>query len=300
MKDSGLKLFAALGICILFTSWVGCVDQKEIAVCEFPDNLDAYDLVWADEFEGTAIDESKWSFQIGNGCDISENLCGWGNNELEWYTDRPENAFISDGSLVIRARKEVPFYLGEHQYTSARMRTINKGDWQYGRMDIRAKMPRGKGLWPAIWMLPTDEAYGGWPKSGEIDIMEYLGDQTNKVLSTIHFGHDYWRYIGASSILESGDFSQDFHEFTVLWKENCMQFYVDGNQVTEYRLNGGEVVAENSLTPSTTLPTTWPFQERFHMILNIAVGGNLPGNPDASTLFPQEMKVDYVRVYQER
>lgn len=300
MKDSGLKLFAALGICILFTSWVGCVDQKEIAVCEFPDNLDAYDLVWADEFEGTAIDESKWSFQIGDGCDISENLCGWGNNELEWYTDRPENAFISDGSLVIRARKEIPFYLGEHQYTSARMRTINKGDWQYGRMDIRAKMPRGKGLWPAIWMLPTDEAYGGWPKSGEIDIMEYLGDQTNKVLSTIHFGHDYWRYIGASSILESGDFSQDFHEFTVLWKENCMQFYVDGNQVTEYRLNGGAVVAENSLTPSTTLPTTWPFQERFHMILNIAVGGNLPGNPDASTLFPQEMKVDYVRVYQER
>lgn len=301
MKDSGLKLFAALGICILFTSWVGCVDQKEIAVCEFPDNLDAYDLVWADEFEGTTIDESKWSFQIGNGCDISENLCGWGNNELQWYTDRKENAFISNGNLVIRARKEIPFYLGQHQYTSARIITKNKGDWRYGRMEVRAKTPRGRGLWPAIWMLSTDEAYGTWPRSGEIDIMELRGHRPESMFSTIHYGHDYWRFLSGRTDLESGDFSQDFHVFAVQWKENCMQFFVDGKQVRDFELDlTQQIIAESSITPSATLPTTWPFQERFHMLLNVAVGGNFPGNPDASTLFPQEMKVDYVRVYQEK
>ena len=263
-----------------------CVDEESIQACDFS-NLDSYALVWADEFDGSEIDPAKWTFQIGDGCDISPDLCGWGNNELQWYTDRPENAFINDGRLVIRARRETPLFQGK-SYTSARMITQYKGDWKYARIDVRAKMPRGKGLWPAIWMLSTDNLYGGWPKSGEIDIMEYLGDRTNEVLGTIHYGHDFWRYTSQTYTLESGDFAQDFHVFSLRWKENCIQFFVDGEQIGE------------SLTPTTTLPTTWPFQERFHLLLNVAVGGNLPGNPDGSTVFPQQMEVDYVRVYQEK
>lgn len=274
--------------CCLVGVLSACIQQKDLEVCGFSENLDAYELVWADEFEGSEIDQSKWSFDIGNGCDISPDLCGWGNNELEWYTDRPENAFLSNGNLVIRAKRESPRYLGQHLYTSARMVTKGKGDWQYARIDVRAKLPKGKGIWPAIWMLPTDNAYGNWPKSGEIDIMENVGDKPNEVFGTIHYGHDYWRYKSQLYRLPSGDFSQDFHVFSLRWKENCIQFFVDDIQVGE------------SLTPTTTLPTTWPFQERFHLLLNVAVGGNLPGNPDGTTQFPQLLTVDYVRVYQDR
>ena len=166
-----------------------CNEVEEVGGCQFSGSLDAYQMVWNDEFDGTAIDNSKWSFDLGNGCDISEDLCGWGNNELEFYTDRPENAYLKDGNLVIEARKESPLYLGEHLYTSARLVTKNKGDWRYGRIDVKAKMPIGQGIWPAIWMLPTDEVYGGWPRSGEIDIMEYLGHEPNRVFGTIHYGH---------------------------------------------------------------------------------------------------------------
>ncbi len=265
-----------------------CKKAEELGGCSFPATLDGYNLVWSDEFDGSSIDESKWSFDLGNGCDISPDLCGWGNNELEYYTAREENAYINDGNLVIEARKESPLYLGEYQYTSARMVTKNKGDWKYGRIDVRAKMPIGQGLWPAIWMLPTDSVYGGWPKSGEIDIMEYLGHEPERMFGTIHYGHDFWRFNSQGLELESGTFADDFHVFTVLWDEDCIQFQMDG-------INVGL-----ANTRSTTLPTTFPFDQEFHLILNVAVGGNLPGNPDGSTVFPQRMEVDYVRVYQEK
>ena len=266
---------------------LGCQEPEEIGGCVFPSELEAYELVWSDEFDGPEIDGSKWSFDLGDGCEI--DLCGWGNNELQYYTDRPANATISSsGRLVIKALKETPLYLGQYAYTSARMVTKNKGDWRFGRIDVRARLPKGQGLWPAIWMLPTDNAYGSWPTSGEIDIMELVGNQPNKVLGTIHFGHDYHRFVSAEYYLPEGDFSQDFHDFTVLWSEDCIQFLVDGIAYGEPN------------TRSTTLPTTWPFDQPFHLLLNIAVGGNLPGNPDASTVFPQVMEVDYVRVYQEK
>lgn len=274
-----------IGTCFLSLS--GCEKPEELGGCEYPD-VESMKLVWSDEFEGEAIDTTKWSFDIGDGCQISQDLCGWGNNELQYYTSRPENVFVEDGILTIRARKETPLYLGEHAYTSTRMVTKNKGDWTYGRMDIRAKMPAGQGLWPAIWMLPTDNVYGAWPKSGEIDIMEYLGHEEHRVLGTIHYGHDFWRYrtqvLELDTILPS--FAEEFHVFTVLWTEQCIQFQMDGTNIGEPN------------TRSTTLPTTYPFDQDFHMILNIAVGGNLPGNPDGTTQFPQNMEVDYVRVYQ--
>jgi beta-glucanase (GH16 family) len=168
------------------------------------------------------------------------------------------------------------------------MVTKNKGDWKYGRIDVRAKMPIGQGLWAAIWMLSTEELYGGWPRSGEIDIMEYLGHEPQRTFGTIHYGHDFWRFNSQGLELEAGmgTFVDDFHVFTVLWNENCIQFQMDG-------INVG--VAN---TRTTTLPTTFPFDQNFHLLLNLAVGGNLPGNPDGNTVFPQTMEVDYVRVYQ--
>ena len=297
MKDI-IRTFVLLILAISFLA-TSCKKTEELGECHFPENIDAYQMVWNDEFDGNSIDDSKWTFMIGDGCDIVDDpcyfdydstryLCGWGNNELQYYTDREENAFISDGKLVIRAKKEIPFYLGQHQYTSARMVTKNKGDWKYGRIDVRAKMPIGRGLWPAVWMLPTENVYGPWPCSGEIDIMEYLGHEPQRVLGTIHYGHDSWQFNSQTLDLEEGTFADDFHVFTVLWNDQCIQFQMDGK----------DIGVPN--TRSTTLPTTWPFDQEFHMILNIAVGGNLPGNPDASTIFPQTMEVDYVRVYQEK
>ncbi|MEO1411836.1 MAG: glycoside hydrolase family 16 protein [Bacteroidota bacterium] len=286
MSNNKILLFST----ILILPFLGCKEVSEVASCEFTESLEGYNLVWSDEFDGSEIDANKWSYDLGDGCEISEDLCGWGNNELEYYTDRSRNSFVEDGKLVIEAIREAPLYLGKHQYTSARMVTKNKGDWKYGRIDVRARMPIGQGLWPAIWMLPTDNAYGDWPKSGEIDIMEYLGHEPERTFGTIHYGHENWAFNSQGLILEEDEdnFHEAFHVFTVLWTENCIQFRMDGQDVG---------VAN---TRSTTLPSTFPFDQRFHLILNVAVGGNLPGNPDATTRFPQRMEVDYVRVYQEK
>lgn len=238
-----------------------------------------YQLIWADEFDGTELDLSKWEYQIGNG-----PPSGWGNNELEYY--RAENAVVKDGYLTIIAKKEN--YNG-FNYTSARIRTKGKGDWKYGKFEIRAKMPVGKGLWPAIWMMPTDNVYGGWAASGEIDIMEYLGHDTTKVYGTLHYGGSWPnnKSSGKSYTLTSG-FNNDFHTFTLLWEEGKIQWLVDGKlyqtQTSWY-------------TAGANFPA--PFDQRFHLILNLAVGGNWPGNPDNKTVFPQEFVVDYVRVYQK-
>ncbi len=279
--------YIALGSAILFiaSALASCSKPEEVAGCRFP-NEASLKLVWSDEFDGNTLDTTKWSFDLGDGCQLGPNLCGWGNNELQYYTDREENVFVSDGYLTIRAKREIPSYLGQHAYTSARIVTKNKADWKYGKFDIRARMPIGQGLWPAIWMLPTENAYGEWPRSGEIDIMEYLGHRPNEVLGTIHYGNNGWGYNSQYLTLEEGSFYNDFHEFTLWWSEDCILFQVDGV----------DIGVPN--TRSTVLPSTWPFDELFHMILNVAVGGNLPGNPDGTTLFPQVMEVDYVRVYQ--
>jgi beta-glucanase (GH16 family) len=259
---------------------------KEVAGCEFP-SQESMSLTWSDEFESEVINTQYWGYDTADGCQLDTNgsLCGWGNNELQYYTTREENARIEEGKLIITAKKESPFYQGK-AYTSARMVTKNKVDFKYGRVDVRAKLPVGQGLWPAIWMLSTDNAYGTWPASGEIDIMENIGSEPNKVFGTIHYGHDFWRYDSQNLAIDTIDFSEDFHIYTVLWTEDCILFQVDGI----------DVGVPN--TRSSVLPTTWPFDQDFHLILNVAVGGNLPGNPSFSTQFPQTMEVDYVRVYQ--
>ncbi len=237
----------------------------------------------ADEFDGAEVDQTRWSFQIGDGCDI--NLCGWGNNELEWYL--AENATVADGFLTITAKEE---QVGGKNYTSTRMRTINKGDWTYGRIEARAKLPVGKGFWPAIWMLPTTETYGGWAASGEIDIMEYVGDKPTEVLGTLHYGAPWPDNLSSSTTftLQEGAFNDDFHVFVLEWKPGEIRWYVD--EVLYATQN-------NWSTTSGTFPA--PFDQDFHLLMNVAVGGNLPGNPDASTVFPQTMVVDYVRVFRD-
>ena len=193
-----------------------------LVLLALPASAQEWELVWADEFDGAEVDQTRWSFQIGDGCDI--NLCGWGNNELEWYL--AENATVADGFLTITAKEE---QVGGKNYTSTRMRTINKGDWTYGRFEARAKLPVGKGFWPAIWMLPTTETYGGWAASGEIDIMEYVGDKPTEVLGTLHYGASWPnnQFSSTTFTLQEGAFNDDFHVFVLEWKPGEIRWYVD-------------------------------------------------------------------------
>jgi beta-glucanase (GH16 family) len=235
--------------------------------------------VWADEFDGTAVDTSKWSFQIGDGC--SESICGWGNNEEQSY--QADNATVSGGTLKIEAREE---RIRNKRYTSARLRTLDNGDWTFGRFEARIKMTVGQGIWPAFWMLSTDEIYGGWPQSGEIDIMENIGSEPSTVLGTIHYGDPSPnnQSSGGSYSLAGGErFTDAFHEFAIEREAGLIRWMVDG-------------VLYSTKTPADIGPFLWPFDERFHFILNVAVGGNLPGSPDQTTVFPQVLEVDYVRV----
>ena len=241
-----------------------------------------WELVWSDEFEETELDETKWSYQYGTGA--SEGLSGWGNAELQYYTDREQNVFVQDGKLHIVAREESH---GGMDYTSARIRTIDQGDWRYGRFEVRAQLPKGQGLWPAIWMMPTDAVYGGWPASGEIDIMELVGHQPDVIHGTIHYGPPH-TYSGGSYTRSSGDFSDDFHTFAIEWEHGEIRWYVDD---VHYHTE------TNWFSQGHGFPA--PFEQRFHFLLNVAVGGHWPGSPDHTTEFPQQMVVDYVRVYQD-
>lgn len=239
-------------------------------------------LVWADEFNGNALDLTKWHFEV--------NGKGGGNNELQYYTDRPVNATVHDGKLVITALKEkFEGPDGKKNYTSARLRTKGTGDWQYGRFEARIKMPRGKGLWPAFWMMPTDETYGGWPLSGEIDISEVIGDKPNVTYGTLHYGEKWPRNVhsGDKFTLPSGDFSDDFHVFAVEWQEGEIRWYVDG-----------QLYQTQKEWRTASAPFPAPFNQKFYFLLNVAVGGAWPGPPNAATVFPQTMEVDYVRAYQ--
>ncbi|MFO8029028.1 MAG: family 16 glycosylhydrolase [Cyclonatronaceae bacterium] len=245
-------------------------------------NAQTWELVWSDEFDGTGLDESKWSYQYGTGASVG--LSGWGNAELQYYTDREQNVYVQDGKLHIVAREETH---GGMDYTSARLRSIDQGDWRYGRFEVRAKLPKGQGIWPAIWMMPTDAVYGSWPASGEIDIMELVGHQPDVIHGTIHYGPPH-TYSGGSHTRSAGDFSDDFHTFAIEWEHGEIRWYVDD---MHYHTE------TNWFSEGHSFPA--PFEQRFHFLLNVAVGGNWPGSPDQTTEFPQQMVIDYVRVYQD-
>lgn len=257
----------------LYTICIALVLTIDVAMSQCPN------LIWSDEFNGNALDNSKWNIQLGDGCDIGN--CGWGNNELQLYS--AEAISVSDGFLTITAEKSIDDGIS---YSSARINTRYKGDWTYGRFEARLQLPKGQGIWPAFWMLSTNEPYGGWPRSGEIDIMELVGHEPNVVHGTLHYG-DPWPNNGmttASYTLPTGDFSDDFHVFAVEWEEAEIRWFIDGQMYSRK-------------TRADLQGKPWPFDQNMHLLLNLAVGGNWPGQPSGSTVFPQEYIIDYVRVY---
>ncbi len=243
-----------------------------------PLNYEGMTLIWSDEFTGTNIDPNKWSHDIGNGC---PNLCGWGNNELEYY--RKENSRVENGVLVIEAKKEQ--FQGS-AYTSSKILTRDKFDFKYGRVDARARLPKGQGLWPAIWMLGANHSTVGWPSCGEIDIMEMIGGSGRE--RTSH-GNVFWDdegvqdFVGEHS-LNSGYFYDEYHVFSIIWNASKITWYVDDIEFHSFDITDN---------------TRSEFRNNFFLIVNVAVGGNWPGNPDNTTLFPTDMKVDYIRVFQD-
>ncbi len=238
--------------------------------------------VWNDEFDGDELDTTKWNYELGGS--------GWGNNELQFY--KPQNTTVSDGLLTITAKKED---FGGRSYTSSRLTTKYKGDFKYGRFQIKAKLPAGRGTWPAIWMMPTESKYGGWPRSGEIDIMEHVGYDMNRIHTNIHtekYNHAIGTNIGTGMVVEN--VSTEFHVYEIIWEPGIIQVFVDGNPlglgIFKYSAQFNQDVPYNK---------AWPFDEYFFLILNIAVGGDWGGaNGVDDSIFPQTMQVDYVRVYQ--
>lgn len=230
-------------------------------------------LDWSDEFDGKALDRAKWTFETGGH--------GFGNNEMQYYTDRPENLRLEDGMLVIEARREA--YQGR-DYTSARIKTAGLVERTYGRYEARIKVPRGQGIWPAFWMLGADIKTAGWPRCGEIDIMENIGKEPATVHGTLHGpGYSGEHAFGSPSTLEQGAFADDFHVFAVEWEPKRIRWYRDG-------------ILYHTASPEQ-VKGDWVFEHPFFVILNLAVGGHWPGYPDATTQLPQRMLVDYVRVY---
>ena len=237
-----------------------------------------YTLAWKDEFDGTALDLNAWNQEVGNGSG------GWGNNELEYYTSSTKNTFLSNGKLIIEARKEA---VSGFNYTSGRMTTQNKKDFTFGRIDIRAKLPVAKGIWPALWMLGSNINTVSWPACGEIDIMELIGTYPNRTYGTLH-----WKPVsgtntnkGSEYNLATGNFSQQFHVFSIIWSQDMIKWLVDDQLFL-------------TITKADFGAANYPFNASQFLIFNVAVGGNWPGPPDASTTFPQRMFVDYVRVFQ--
>jgi beta-glucanase (GH16 family) len=247
----------------------------------------AWRLVWSDEFNGSSVNTNHWGFDVGNGGN------GWGNHELEFYTSRPENVFVRHGLLHIVARRE--FY-HDFNYTSARLKTRGRFCQKYGRFELRARLPQGKGYWPAFWLMPEHEVYGGWAASGEIDVMENKGDNPRNVLGTIHYGGPSPRNThshGPSYNFPPGDSVANFHIYAVEWTKRAIRWFVDDH------LYETQTAWWSASTPKLRNPYPAPFNQPFFIIMNLAVGGNFDGNPTDATIFPGEIQVDYVRVYED-
>lgn len=244
---------------------------------------DSLTLVWSDEFDGEKLDPEMWFFETGDGSQYG--IPGWGNNELQWYL--PDNAQLENGVLVITARREQQNGKG---YTSARINTRDRFAFRYGRIEARIRLPGGQGLWPAFWLLPQDFAYGGWAASGEIDVMEAINlgaSGGNTVHGTIHYGGEWPNNVYTGDSFEvAGDATSGFHLYAIEWDGTEIRWYVDD-----------VMYAMQNAWSSSAAPFPAPFDQHFYILLNVAVGGNWPGAPNAGTGFPVTMEVDFVRVY---
>ncbi len=257
------------------TSNISFADKGYDAPKSYPN----YKLVWADEFNGKKLDEKSWLFENGDGC---PNLCGWGNNEMQYY--KPENTIFKNGKMIIEAKKED---FGNKNFTSSKIVTRGKKAFKYGRVDFRAILPNSPGIWPAFWMLPEKNIFGGWPQSGEIDIMEVIGKEPSKLYGTLHFGPGPGSVqLGSNVSLQKGSFNDEFHVFSLEWEENQLKWYLDGKLFSSYSIKD---FGKNN----------YPFNEDFFFIINLAVGGNWPGSPDTINFKNQQFVIDYIRVYQK-
>lgn len=264
------KIFFFLPVVLFGLLFPGCAGEQN----------EDWEMVWNDEFDYTGLpDETKWNY------DTVGNSYGWGNNELQFYTvERKRNAYVDGENLIITAIRE-PW--NDFNYTSARLTTKEKGDWLNGRIEVRAKVPGGRGIWPAIWMLPTDWEYGGWPESGEIDIMEHVGYEPDSIHTTVHteaFNHSKGTQIGKATYVPHCE--DAFYVYAIEWDQDEIDFFIDDKNVFTFKNSGKG-------------PEEWPFDKRFHLILNVAVGGDWGGLHGVDdSIFPAKMFVDYVRVYQ--
>lgn len=230
------------------------------------------ELVWQEEFNGKTLDEKVWNFEMGDGC---PNNCGWGNNEKQLYTKK--NHQLKDGKLIITINK-----VDDH-YTSTRITTAGKKEFKYGRMEARAKLPVGKGIWPAFWMLGSNIGKVGWPKSGEIDILEYVGRDPHQVYTTLHTEDSHGNSKNSKKT-EIKDIEEGFHIYAIEWNKDKIEFFVDDLSVYTFQ-------------PNVKNEAVWPFDQPFFFILNTAVGGNFGGPDVDNSIFPQQFVIDYIRVY---
>ena len=276
-------LIVSIAITILLIS---CGERNSLQLdVKVSESQKQWSLVWSDEFEYEGLpDSTKWSYDVGDACDKPAG-CGWGNQELQYYTDaRLKNARVEGGHLIIETHQEK---FKTRDYTSARLVTKGKGDWLYGKVVTRAKLPSGKGVWSAIWMLSTDDLHMGWPNSGEIDIMENVGFDQDSVLGTIHtLKYNHLKGTHKNGGVKEKGFQEEFHDYTLEWEEDEMRWYIDDKEIFRYANEGSGFEA-------------WPFDHRFYLIMNIAYGGEWGGRKGVSPeLLPSKMEVDYVRVYQ--
>ena len=276
------KLNSIIAVCFFFFA---CSEEEMVIQNKDANDweIEGWNIVWQDEFDKDSLDLTKWSREIGGH--------GWGNNELQFYTDSDSNSYVENGNLILKAQV-VPQGIGSSKglryYSSARLRTYGKGDWKYGRIEVKAKVASGQGIWPAIWMLPTDWLFGGWPSSGEIDIMEHVGYDLGVVHGSVHTeAYNHKINTQRSSARKIANVDTEFHVYSIIWDKDKISFFIDDVQYFLF---------ENDQQGNYK---TWPFDQRFHLLINIAVGGDWPGNPDNSTNFPRKMLVDYVRVYEK-
>ncbi len=272
-----MKFHKSIFLLLIVTLLVSCAAPAQESVVEAPTQPaepERWELVWSDEFDGESINPENWTYDLG--------ASGWGNNELQNYTNRGENARIEDGMLIIEAREEE--YRGS-DYTSARLKTQLLQSWTYGRVEARMKLPTGQGVWSAFWMLGDDIASVGWPHCGEIDIMENIGEPKT-VYGTVHGpGYSGADGVGSSYYSSDASFAGEFHTYAVEWQPDQISWYVDD-------------VLFNTISDAD-VPGEWIYDHDFFIILNLAIGGLWPGYPDETTVFPQQLLVDYVRVYRD-
>lgn len=258
-----MKLFHCAAVILLLTGLSGRAQTPK------------WERVWADEFNDAQLNRQNWKFDTGGG--------GWGNNELQFYTDRSENCYVTNGWLVIEARKE---RFQNREYTSARLKTQGLQTWTYGRIEASIQVPSGRGIWPAFWMLGANISEVGWPACGEIDILEHvLPIGANTVRGSAH-GPNYSGGHCVHGDTTVSNFTTRFHVFAVEWEPQRIRWFVDGRKYFE-------------LTPESIEPNRWVFDRPFFILLNLAIGGNWPGSPDRTTVFPTKLVVDYVRVYRD-